>query len=58
MLAVFLKTVYAICCIIGAEIKANAVWQIAEISSIFMMAISMIALIKHREKLSYKKLKQ
>lgn len=50
-------TVYAVCCMIGAVTRADTVWQIAEISSIFMMATSMTALIKHRKKLTYQELK-
>lgn len=49
--------VYCAVCMPGAVFKTAAVWQIAEMGSIFMMSINCTALIKHRESLSYKQLR-
>ena len=44
--------IYALMCVFGAIFRAWTVWQIAEISTVFMMAINCRAVIFHREKLS------
>lgn len=51
-----LVCIYAITCIIGAAVTADAAWMIAEMSSLSMMFVNCYSLIFHRNKLSYKNL--
>ena len=48
--------IYCLGCVAGAIFEAQSVWQIAEISSIFMMTVNCSSLLAHRKMLSYKKL--
>lgn len=44
--------IYAVSCIIGAAVSPDAVWKLAEISSLFMMFINCAALLFHRDRLA------
>ena len=50
--------VYALACVFGAVFRAGAVWQVAEISTVLMMAINCTAIIVHRKNISYNRLRR